>query len=66
MCVGPGVNQLGAHAYTVPCSLHAAFQYMGDAELPGDLAKVACRIGSILHHTRATDNFQIRDLCKIR
>ena len=43
-CVGPnmriggGIDQLHVHAHGVAAPLHAAFQYMGDAKLPGDVS----------------------------
>src|SRR5260370_9927442 len=60
-----GINQLCAHAYTVPCSLHAPFEYVRDTELACDLAKVACCRILVLHHARATDNLEVGDLSEV-
>src|SRR5690348_10285837 len=66
MRVGSGVNQLCGHAHPVPSSLHAPFKHMSDAELLGDLAKIArCRV-LVRHHTCATNYFQVSHLGEVR
>ena len=66
MRVCPGVNQLCVYAHTVAGALHAAFEHMRNAEFLGDLAKVAHRGILILHHTCATNYFQVGNSGEIR
>ena len=66
MRVGPGVNELCGHAHPVPCSLHAPFKHVSNAELLGDFAKVVCRRILVLHHTCAANYFQVGYLGEIR
>ena len=39
--VVPGIDQLRIHSHVIRDTLHAPFQYIRDAKLLGDLAKVA-------------------------
>ena len=61
MGVGPGIDQLRVHPHFARDPLHAAFEEIGDAELPADLAQVARGAAAILHHARAADHFQVGD-----
>ena len=61
----PGVNQLCGYAHAVAGALHTPFHDMSDAELAADLAQVPRTNNPVLHHTRATDHFKIRDLREI-
>ena len=47
-----------------PGTLHAAFQYMGYAELLGDLAHIALACVLVLHHACAANYFQVGDLAR--
>ena len=40
LAVGPRIDQLSVDAHTAAGPLHAAFQYMRDAERLGDLAQI--------------------------
>ena len=61
MGIGRSIDQLHAHANTVPGALHTALDHIANAELPRDLAQVASRGRGtlVLHHRSAADHFQI-------
>src|SRR5207245_9902772 len=63
--VGSSINQLCAHTHTLPGSLHTSLEYMRDAKLLGDLAKVACCRILVLHHACAANHFQVSDLSEV-
>ncbi len=65
MRVRPGIDQLGCHSHAVPCSLHAAFEHICDAELLGDLAQVAFYGVLVLHHACTTNHLQIGDFGEV-
>ena len=54
-------DQLHVHAHGVAALLHASFQDVGDAKLPGDLGQVFRRAFVMLRGS-ARDHLQIRDL----
>ena len=57
MHVCPGVNQLRCYTHKVPGALHAAFEYVRNPELLGDLAQVALYRVLVLHHACTADYF---------
>src|SRR5262245_11568187 len=65
MRVAPGIDQLRIHSHVIRDTLHASFQYVRDAKLPGDHAKVACCPIPVLHHACAANYLQISDLREI-
>ena len=54
-------DQLHVHPHRITALLHAAFQNVGDAKLPGDLRQIFRRAFIMLRGS-ARDNFQIGDL----
>ena len=65
MRVGPRIDQLRIYPHFVGRALHTAFDDMRHAELLPDLAQIARRAAFVLHHRRAADHFQIRDLREV-
>src|ERR1041385_7020738 len=66
MRVRPGVDQLRGYAHLVAGALYAAFEYMRNAELLGDLAQVAIYGVSVLHHAGTTDYLQVSNFGEVR
>ena len=58
-------DQLHVHAHGVAALLHASFQDVGDAKLPGDLGQIFRRAFVMLRGC-ARDHLQIRDLGQAR
>src|ERR1051326_3412404 len=65
MRVVAGIDQLRIYSDLVGDALNAPFQDMGDAQCLADLPKVARNRSLILHHARAADHLQVRDLGQI-
>ena len=66
MGVGSGIDQLSTHADTIAGSLNRAFQNMRHTQSLSDFAKVGLNTVFVLHHRRATDDFEISNLGQIR
>jgi hypothetical protein len=65
MRVGARVNQLRVHPNLVRRPLDTAFKQMGHAQLLPNLAQIARNAALVLHHRRAADHFQVRDLREV-
>ena len=65
MRVGARIDQLRVDAHAIAGALNASFHDMRDTELLADLAQIARDPAFVLHHARAADHFQIRDLGEV-
>src|SRR5438552_14663945 len=65
MRVGSGIDQLSTHADTTAGSLNGSFQNMRNTQSRSDLAKVVLSTVFVLHHRRATDDFEISNLGQV-
>ena len=67
MRISPSINQLRSHAHFAICSLDASFENVRNAELLArSHASSVSRRQLVLHHARAADHLQVRDLGQSR
>ena len=65
MAVGARIHQLGVHAHAIAGALNASFHHIRHSELLGDLTQITRFSALVLHHRRAADYFQVRDLSQV-
>ena len=66
MRVGPSVDQLRIHSHLIADTAAHCLQE-GERHRAASRSRASCGVaGLVLHHARATDHFQVRDLRQVR